>query len=80
MPILIHAAAGMTGCNEACYDAKAGICSCVCGGINHGRGFKRASENARRIAERQGQQSLFDLSNQPSAIGFQPSAEQEQTI
>jgi hypothetical protein len=58
MPILMHAITGLTGCDERCYDAKHDTCVCVCGGVNHGRGLRRASENARRIAEQQGQTSL----------------------
>jgi len=59
MPILMHAITGFTGCDERCYDAKHETCVCVCGGLNHGRGLRRASENTRRIAARQGQTSLF---------------------
>lgn len=58
MPMLMHAITGFTGCDERCYDAKHETCVCVCGGVNHGRGLRRASENARRIAARLGQSSL----------------------
>ena len=58
MPMLMHAITGFTGCDDRCYDAKHQTCVCVCGGVNHGVGLRRASENARRIAARQGQTSL----------------------
>ena len=32
-------------CDARCYDAKGLECSCCCGGVNHGVGFKQAYEN-----------------------------------
>lgn len=61
MPVLLHAAAGLDACDAACYMAKHQACRCICGGINHGVGLKRAAENTRRYKERHGQTSLLDL-------------------
>jgi hypothetical protein len=32
-------------CDKRCYDAKHEDCDCVCGGINHGKGFDAAQKN-----------------------------------
>ena len=77
MPQLMHAISGLTACDERCYNAKHRTCICVCGGINHGRGLVRASENTRRLKERQGQQPLFSF--QPSTVSPQPAAERMAT-
>lgn len=41
-------------CNEECYDAQGGNCSCICGGRNHGIGLRQAllaaQENVPAIA------------------------------
>ncbi len=32
-------------CDARCYDAMHDDCECICGGLNHGVGYKRAVEN-----------------------------------
>ncbi len=32
-------------CDARCHDAMHDDCECVCGGLNHGVGYKRAVEN-----------------------------------
>jgi len=32
-------------CDKNCYDARTPRCTCICGGINHGQGFRTAVEN-----------------------------------
>ena len=59
MPVLLAAITGLTACDARCYDARHATCTCVCGGINHGRGLTRAAENSRRMKETRGQFALF---------------------
>lgn len=66
MPILIHAANGLDACDASCYMARHQKCTCICGGVNHGKGLARAAENTRRLQERLGQTSLLDLMYQNS--------------
>lgn len=41
---------GVVGrCDEKCYSATQPHCDCICGGRNHGRGEKIATENTRKI-------------------------------
>lgn len=43
---------GCTGrCDARCHDAASPDCECICGGINHGAGQKKAMENTQRLAE-----------------------------
>ncbi len=32
-------------CDSRCYNAKSDECNCVCGGVNHGVGYRKAKEN-----------------------------------
>lgn len=51
MTTLIHAhGAGAGRCDAKCYDARHEVCSCVCGGLNHGAGIERAKENTKELA------------------------------
>jgi hypothetical protein len=36
---------GERRCDEKCYGASGGVCTCVCGGMNHGKGLKAAQQN-----------------------------------
>lgn len=36
-------------CNSYCYNAKGPICTCPCGGVNHGVGLQKAIENTRQM-------------------------------
>lgn len=38
-------------CDAKCYNAKSGICQCICGGANHGVGVNQAIDNTREMAE-----------------------------
>lgn len=38
-------------CSALCYNAKGPVCCCVCGGVNHGVGFRQAAENTAKAAE-----------------------------
>lgn len=38
-------------CDAKCYNATSPECECVCGGMNHGRGIKMATDNTRELAE-----------------------------
>ena len=43
---------GCTGrCDAKCYDATTSDCHCICGGLNHGAGVERATNNTREMAE-----------------------------
>lgn len=38
-------------CDANCHNATKPICTCVCGGMNHGVGIKKAMANTREYAE-----------------------------
>jgi hypothetical protein len=40
-------------CDAKCYEAHGGECSCICGGINHGKGLEEARENTLALAKEQ---------------------------
>jgi hypothetical protein len=39
-------------CDANCYNAQERDCDCICGGANHGKGYKTAMENTGEIAKR----------------------------
>ena len=44
--ISFHTGSGDSGrCDEKCYNATSPVCTCCCGGANHGVGLKRAEQN-----------------------------------
>jgi hypothetical protein len=52
--ISVHNSDGCVGrCDAKCYDADGGTCSCICGGINHGKGLEQAREQTRELAKEQ---------------------------
>lgn len=38
-------------CDGMCYHAKSDICTCICGGVNHGIGEEEALSNAEELAK-----------------------------
>jgi len=38
-------------CDGRCHEAKGSKCTCICGGVNHGIGHKKAVENVRKVYE-----------------------------
>ena len=54
-------------CDAHCYDAKEPVCTCVCGGLNHGAGLKAALDNTqahykqlvKQIAETHPESAIF---------------------
>lgn len=38
-------------CDAKCYNATCEHCDCICGGMNHGGGYKQAADNTRVMAE-----------------------------
>lgn len=36
-------------CDSRCYDAEGRRCRCICGGLNHGKGERRAIESTGRL-------------------------------
>lgn len=55
MSCLIYAHNGdhCTGkCDANCYEATGGTCDCICGGVNHGVGLKKAKENTAIMADK----------------------------
>lgn len=36
-------------CDARCYNGKHAVCSCICGGKNHGAGLQQAMDNVREI-------------------------------
>lgn len=54
MACLIYASnsSGCTGkCDANCYEATGHECDCICGGMNHGVGLKRAIDNTSQYAD-----------------------------
>lgn len=50
--ISVYNSDGLVGrCDAKCHDATQPNCDCVCGGMNHGAGRKKAMENTRQHAE-----------------------------
>lgn len=41
----------MGRCDAKCYNATCEHCDCICGGMNHGVGVNKATENTRELAE-----------------------------
>lgn len=35
-------------CDARCYNAAGGLCECICGGMNHGKGRRKAAENTHK--------------------------------
>lgn len=51
--ISVYNSDGCVGrCDAHCYDAKHPHCDCICGGVNHGAGLKKAQENTREYADK----------------------------
>ncbi len=49
--ISVHNSDGCVGrCDARCHNAKGPVCSCVCGGKNHGVGHKQAAANTQEHA------------------------------
>ena len=54
MPTLIsvYNSDGCVGrCDAKCYNATEPHCDCICGGKNHGAGYKQAVDNTRELAD-----------------------------
>lgn len=50
--IAVYNSDGCVGrCDAKCYEATSPTCDCICGGMNHGAGKKKAEENTRQYAE-----------------------------
>jgi len=51
--ISVHNSDGCVGrCDAKCYDATHPHCDCICGGANHGAGYKQAADNTREMADK----------------------------
>lgn len=50
--IAVYNSSGLVGrCDAKCYQATEPHCTCICGGANHGKGFKQAMDNTSQMAE-----------------------------
>ena len=50
--ISYHTSDGCKGrCDAKCYEAVTPICTCICGGSNHGVGYKQACQNRHDLVE-----------------------------
>lgn len=58
-------------CDAKCYNARHRACHCVCQGVNHGVGLRRAAENTRDFSEFSIAQSALSL--WPTAVRVQKS-------
>ena len=76
MPTLITMTVGSARariCGARCYHAKGDDCQCICGGRNHGKGFKEAhrttahevvkimAENQRKLKDTTDERPVFTL-------------------
>jgi hypothetical protein len=51
--IAVYTSNGCVGrCDAKCYNALKPKCDCVCGGVNHGVGLKKATEQTKVMAEK----------------------------
>ncbi len=51
--ISVHNNEGCVGrCDSKCYNATGPVCTCCCGGLNHGKGLQQAMENTAERAQR----------------------------
>lgn len=49
--IAVYNSDGCVGrCDAKCYQAEQADCHCICGGLNHGAGLVRATDNTRANA------------------------------
>ena len=46
---LLNSARILRRCDKRCYDATTPKCKCICGGLNHGVGFRQAVANCRAM-------------------------------
>jgi len=53
-------------CDAKCYNAKGTHCTCICGGINHGKGRNQAINNTEEY------QHTRDRARQPGEYVFPP--------
>lgn len=56
-------------CDAKCYDARHEGCDCVCGGRNHGVGYRAALENVAELASLGEAQVLYGVE---SGSGLSP--------
>ncbi|GCE04770.1 hypothetical protein [Dictyobacter aurantiacus] len=50
--IAVYNSQGCVGrCDARCYEAVTPICTCICGGRNHGAGRDKSIENTRELAQ-----------------------------
>lgn len=50
--IAVYNSEGCQGrCDAKCYEAQEPVCTCVCGGKNHGAGLQQAMNNTREYVE-----------------------------
>jgi hypothetical protein len=50
--IAVYNSEGCVGrCDARCYNAEGDVCTCICGGANHGAGLNKAADNTRDLAE-----------------------------
>ena len=57
-------------CDARCYDAKCDHCVCICGGRNHGVGFRQANENTQDMEKEMTEQGA-DVMYQYSLPGVE---------
>ncbi|KPK75268.1 MAG: hypothetical protein AMJ79_11820 [Phycisphaerae bacterium SM23_30] len=57
--IAVYNSDGLVGrCDEKCHNAKEPDCDCICGGANHGVGFKQAQKNTKKMTEKELRKNL----------------------
>lgn len=48
--IAVYNSEGCVGrCDAKCYNATTEQCTCICGGVNHGAGFRKAADNTAEL-------------------------------
>lgn len=55
-------------CDARCYNAQHSKCTCICGGMNHGKGLQKALENTKQVAEKLLEMHEHELQGQGEQI------------
>jgi hypothetical protein len=49
---MIIKSSGHRHCDDKCYNATGSHCTCICGGVNHGKGLSKAVNDTKEIGQK----------------------------
>jgi len=59
--ISVYGVNGCIGrCDEKCHSALKPVCTCICGGVNHGVGVGQARKNSKALADEKIKENVTD--------------------